>query len=111
MPHPASRQSTLDHAEAGYVQPYPAGYLRSYADIVTILPALPEGWPSGKARGLRVRGGDAVDLEWRDGVLSSLVLHASATRGVTIDVPGDGPVRIRRRVSLRAGETVTVVAP
>jgi hypothetical protein len=44
-------------------------------------------------------------------VLSSLVLHASATREVTIDVPGDGPVRIRLRVSLRAGETVTVVAP
>ncbi len=27
------------------------------------------------------------------------------------DVPGDGQVRIRRRVSLQAGETVTVVAP
>ena len=111
MPHPASRQSTLDHAEAGYVQPYPAGYLRSYADIVTILPALPAGWTSGKARGLRVRGGDAVDLEWRDRVLSSVVLHALATREVTIDVPGDGQVRIRRRVSLQAGATVTVVAP
>ena len=57
-----------------------------------------------------VRGGDAVDLEWRDGVLSSVVLHALATREVTIDVPGDGQVRIRRRVSLQAGETV-VVAP
>ena len=76
-----------------------------------ILPALPAGWPSGKARGLRVRGGDAVDLEWRDRVLSSAVLHALATREVTIDVPGDGQVRIRRRVSLQAGETVTVVAP
>jgi len=30
---------------------------------------------------------------------------------VTIDVPADGQVRIRRRVSLLAGETVTVVAP
>jgi len=46
-----------------------------------------------------------------DGVLSSAVLHALATREVTIDVPGDGQVRIRRRVSLQAGETVTVVAP
>ena len=34
-----------------------------------------------------------------------------ATREVTIDVPGDGQVRIRRRVSLQAGATVTVVAP
>jgi hypothetical protein len=39
------------------------------------------------------------------------VLHALATRQVTIDVPGDGQVRIGRRVSLQAGETVTVVAP
>ena len=29
---------------------------------------------------------------------------------VAIDVPGDGQARIRRRVSLQAGETVTVVA-
>jgi hypothetical protein len=44
-------------------------------------------------------------------MLSSVVLHALATREVTIDVPGDGQVRIRRRVSLQAGGTVTVVAP
>lgn len=56
-------------------------------------------------------GGHAVDLEWRDRVLSSVVLHALATREVTIDVPGDGQVCIRRRVSLQAGATVTVVAP
>ena len=43
-------------------------------------------------------------------MLSSVVLHALATREVTIDVPGDGQVRIKRRVSLQAGETV-VVAP
>ena len=48
---------------------------------------------------MRVRGGDAVDLEWRDRVLSSAVLHALATREVTIDVPGDGQVRIKRGVS------------
>jgi len=50
-------------------------------------------------------------LEWRDRALSSAVLHALATRDVTIDVPGDWQVRIRRRVSLQAGETVTMVAP
>jgi hypothetical protein len=40
-----------------------------------------------------------------------VVLHALTTRAVTIDVPGGGQERIRRRVSLQAGETVTVVAP
>lgn len=37
--------------------------VQSHHEVVTILPALPAGWPSGNARGLRVRGGDAVDLE------------------------------------------------
>ena len=40
-----------------------------------------------------------------------MVLHALATREVTIDMPADGQVRIRRRVSRQAGTTVTVVAP
>jgi hypothetical protein len=44
-------------------------------------------------------------------VVSSVVLYALSTREVTIDVPGDGQVRIKRGVSLQAGETVTVVAP
>jgi alpha-L-fucosidase 2 len=84
---------------------------QSHHEVVTIPPALPAGWPSGIARGLRVRGGDAVDLEWRDGELSSVVLHAVATREVVIDVPGDGQERLSRRVSVQAGETVTMVAP
>ncbi|MEV0272277.1 glycoside hydrolase family 95-like protein [Hamadaea sp. NPDC050747] len=48
----------------------------------TILPALPAGWTSGKAREPPARGGGAVDLEWWDRVLSSVVLNALATREV-----------------------------
>ena len=31
------------------------------------LPALPADWPSGRVTGLRTRGGQTVDISWRDG--------------------------------------------
>ncbi|MDM7856404.1 glycosyl hydrolase family 95 catalytic domain-containing protein [Cellulomonas alba] len=85
--------------------------VQSHDGVVALLPALPAGWPSGRARGLRVRGGDVVDLEWEDGALASAVIHAVATRDVVVELPGDGQGRARRTVSLRAGETAVVVAP
>lgn len=35
--------------------------------VIRLLPALPKAWPNGKVRGFRVRGGKAVDFEWREG--------------------------------------------
>ncbi|WP_425521157.1 glycosyl hydrolase family 95 catalytic domain-containing protein [Xanthomonas translucens] len=43
--------------------------LQSWGGSIRLLPALPQAWPQGQVRGLRVRGAAGVDLAWRDGRL------------------------------------------
>ena len=67
--------------------------VQSHGGQIRVLPALPEVWREGSCRGIRCRGGLAVDLAWQDGSLSELTVHR---------VAGDGD----RPVSLRYGELV-----
>ncbi|MEY2786226.1 MAG: hypothetical protein RL277_2438 [Planctomycetota bacterium] len=57
--------------------------------LIACLPALPGAWPSGSVRGLRARGGLAVDMQWSQGRLEWVALINKQSR----------PVRAR----LRAG--------
>jgi len=50
--------------------------LQSWGGSVFLLPALPKAWPSGRLRGLRVRGAAGVDLEWHDGQLVEATLRS-----------------------------------
>ncbi|WP_410624602.1 glycoside hydrolase family 95-like protein [Amycolatopsis sp. cmx-8-4] len=80
--------------------------LQSHNDVVTLLPARPAEWANGEARGLRCRGGLAVDLEWREGELVYAVLRRLS--GDPADV-----VRVRHRgreteLRLRAGESTVL---
>ncbi|HSS98739.1 MAG TPA: hypothetical protein VLK33_17010, partial [Terriglobales bacterium] len=43
--------------------------IQSTTDEITVLPALPQQWPNGSLKGVRVRGGGKVDISWADGKL------------------------------------------
>jgi alpha-L-fucosidase 2 len=68
--------------------------LQSHADELWILPALPSAWPDGYVKGLVARGGFVVDIGWKDGELSSVVVH-STTGGECAIRYGDQGANIR----------------
>ena len=55
--------------------------MQSFAGKIHLLPALPAAWPNGCVKGLRARGGFALDIEWRAGELREADIQRVATTG------------------------------
>ena len=52
--------------------------LQSQLGELSLLPALPDAWPSGSIRGLKARGNFTVDMNWKAGRLSRAVITAGS---------------------------------
>ena len=72
--------------------------LQSHAGDISILPALPKAWPAGSVKGLHARGAVEVDIDWKDGKASRVVLLS--------------PIAGQHKVRFAGGrvETVTLAA-
>ncbi|OEV04355.1 hypothetical protein AN216_07790 [Streptomyces oceani] len=70
--------------------------VQSEAERIDLLPALPEEWPTGSLRGVRARGGFALEVEWEDGALRRAVVESTGGTSTTVHYgSASWPVRLR----------------
>ena len=54
--------------------------------IISLLPALPKAWSDGKVTGLRARGNFTVDMEWREGKVTTYRITSPEPKKVRVQV-------------------------
>jgi len=60
--------------------------LQSHLEELHLLPALPQQWPQGNAKGLRARGGFTTDISWKDNKLTNAVIRSTHGKKCSIRV-------------------------
>ena len=81
--------------------------LQSHEGFIHLLPALPDSWGEGSFRGMRVRGGASVDLDWQDGHATRATVRALCPGTFRLRMPAHAT----RATILRGGRTVTSDGP
>lgn len=72
----------------GYTAGVTEMLLQSQTGTIELLPALPKAWSSGQVHGLRTRGNfEIVDLQWKDGKITRLVIESQSGGDCQIRVP------------------------
>ena len=56
--------------------------------VLELLPALPASWHTGKVSGLRARGNFQVDIEWKDGKVTTYRIASAEPREVNVRLNG-----------------------
>lgn len=60
--------------------------IQSHDGCIEILPAIPDSWTSGRFEGLRARGGVEVDVEWKAGEVTKVMLKSQSNQQVQLKV-------------------------
>lgn len=78
--------------------------LQSDNEVIELLPALPQAWPSGSLRGFKTIGGATIDLEWENANLKSATITGGYRPDLQILLP-DGTLH---PLHLLPGQTATI---
>ena len=74
--------------------------MQSTGEKIILLPALPELWKDGKVKGICARGGFVVDMEWKNGKVTSLTITARYNSSTKVLCNGR-----TIKINLKKGET------
>ncbi len=77
--------------------------LQSHEGFINLLPALPDTWQDGNLKGFKTRGGQTIDLEWRNGKPYKVTITGGWKRFVTIKYG-----KKTKRFWLRPSKTKTI---
>jgi len=58
--------------------------LQSHLDKIEILPAIPDEWKNGSIKGLCARGGFVVDITWKEGKMTEVVVRSDRPKQYTV---------------------------
>ncbi|MEV0829322.1 glycosyl hydrolase family 95 catalytic domain-containing protein [Nonomuraea rubra] len=83
--------------------------LHSHTGELHVLPALPAAWPNGKVQGLRGRGGYTVDVTWRSGAATEVLI--TFDRNATVNVRSRSFTGTLQVTDTTTSGTVTVTRP
>jgi alpha-L-fucosidase 2 len=74
--------------------------LQSHVGEIQLLPALPKAWSTGSVKGLRARGGYTVDIDWKDGKVTSYRIASPEPRQVDVRINGEKKTVKSEKLSL-----------
>ena len=70
--------------------------VQSHEGFINLLPALPADWKEGSLKGFKTRGGHTVDMEWKDGKPTRVVITGGWQKEIRLKGP-DGIMTIPTR--------------
>jgi len=74
--------------------------LQSQESFIELLPALPSAWMNGSVKGLCARGGYTLDMDWKDGKLTRVMLQSKAGGACEVKY-GDKKIKIQTAAGKR----------
>lgn len=80
--------------------------VQSHDGAIFLLPALPDAWSEGSLRGFRARGGNTVDIEWKDGRITSFDIKGPACKVRSFEKLDSGRLSDERVIACADGREV-----